>query len=101
MAIVGVSGSPIPGGNADRIVHSLLERSGHEHTFVNQAKDFVTLKERIQHRGHMSSHELQARLDTARGEHASKHRYGHVITNDVLEDAFKQLKQIIEDSRPT
>ena len=35
MAIVGVSGSPHPGGNTDRIVQSLLERSGHEHTFVN------------------------------------------------------------------
>lgn len=35
MAIIGVSGSPIQGGNTDRIVESLLERSGHEGTFVN------------------------------------------------------------------
>ncbi len=35
MAIVGVSGSPIQGGNTDRIVQSLLEQSGHEYTFVN------------------------------------------------------------------
>jgi len=35
MAIVGVSGSPIQGGNTDRIVQSLLEQSGREHTFVN------------------------------------------------------------------
>ena len=41
MAIVGVSGSPIQGGNTDRIVQSLLEQSGHEHTFVNlSALDF-------------------------------------------------------------
>ncbi len=35
MSIVGVSGSPIQGGNTDRLVQSLLEKSGHEHTFVN------------------------------------------------------------------
>jgi len=42
MAIVGVSGSPIQGGNTDRIVQSLLEQSGREHTFVNlSALDFA------------------------------------------------------------
>jgi len=35
MAIVGISGSPIQGGNTDRIVQSLLEQTGREHTFVN------------------------------------------------------------------
>jgi multimeric flavodoxin WrbA len=35
MAIVGISGSPIIGGNTDRLVKSLLEQSGREHTFVN------------------------------------------------------------------
>jgi len=35
MAIVGVSGSPIQGGNTDRLVRSLLEQSGCEHIFVN------------------------------------------------------------------
>jgi len=35
MSIVGVSGSPIQGGNTDRLVKLLLERSGHEHTFLN------------------------------------------------------------------
>jgi multimeric flavodoxin WrbA len=35
MTIVGISASPIVDGNTDRIVQSLLERSGREHTFVN------------------------------------------------------------------
>ena len=35
MTIVGVSGSPIEGGNTDRIVKALLERSGRDHLFVN------------------------------------------------------------------
>lgn len=42
MAIVGISGSPYPGGNTDRLVQSLLERSGREHVFVNLSNlDFV------------------------------------------------------------
>ena len=42
MAILGVSGSPIQGGNTDRLVQSLLEQSGHEHSFVNLSSlDFV------------------------------------------------------------
>jgi multimeric flavodoxin WrbA len=42
MAIVGVSGSPIPGGNTDRLVQALLEQSGREHLFVNLSTlDFV------------------------------------------------------------
>jgi multimeric flavodoxin WrbA len=42
MAIVGISGSPIQGGNTDRLVRSLLEQSGREHTFVNLSSlDFV------------------------------------------------------------
>ncbi len=42
MAIVGVSGSPIPDGNTDRLVRALLEQSGREHTFVNLSTlDFV------------------------------------------------------------
>ena len=35
MTIVGVSGSPIVGGNTDRIVRALLEGSGKDHVFVN------------------------------------------------------------------
>ena len=35
MTIVGVSGSPIPDGNTDRIVKALLEESGKDHVFVN------------------------------------------------------------------
>jgi multimeric flavodoxin WrbA len=35
MAIVGVSGSPIVGGNTDRMVRALLEKSGKDYTFVN------------------------------------------------------------------
>lgn len=42
MAIVGISGSPFPGGNTDRLVQSLLEQSGCEHIFVNLSSlDFV------------------------------------------------------------
>jgi hypothetical protein len=42
MAIVGVSGSPIQGGNTDRLAQSLLQKSGREHTFVNLSTlDFV------------------------------------------------------------
>ena len=35
MSIVGISGSPIQGGNTDRLVQSLLEQSGREYRFVN------------------------------------------------------------------
>lgn len=35
MAIVGVSGSPIVGGNTDRMVKALLEKSGKDHIFIN------------------------------------------------------------------
>ena len=35
MAIVGISGSPFPGGNTDRLVQAVLEQSGSEHDFVN------------------------------------------------------------------
>lgn len=35
MAVVGISGSPFPNGNTDRMVKALLERSGKEHTFAN------------------------------------------------------------------
>jgi len=42
MAIVGISGSPVQGGNTDRLVRSLLEQSGPERTFVNLSTlDFV------------------------------------------------------------
>jgi multimeric flavodoxin WrbA len=42
MTIVGVSGSPIEGGNTDRLVQALLDQSGHKHTFVNLSSlDFV------------------------------------------------------------
>jgi multimeric flavodoxin WrbA len=45
LAIVGVSGSPIQGGNTDRVVRSLLEQSGHDHTFVNLSTlDFVSCR---------------------------------------------------------
>ena len=46
MAIVGISGSPIQGGNTDRLVQSLLEQSGCEHTFVNLSSlDFVPCRD--------------------------------------------------------
>jgi multimeric flavodoxin WrbA len=35
VAIVGISGSPIPNGNTDRITKAILEVSGRETTFVN------------------------------------------------------------------
>lgn len=35
MAIIGISGSPIVGGNTDRIIKALLEKSGREYKFVN------------------------------------------------------------------
>jgi len=42
MSIVGISGSPIQGGNTDRLVQSLLEQSGREYRFVNLSTlDFV------------------------------------------------------------
>lgn len=42
MSIVGISGSPIQGGNTDRLVQALLEQSGREYTFVNLSTlDFV------------------------------------------------------------
>jgi len=33
MAIVGISGSPIPGGNTDRITKAILAESGKETTW--------------------------------------------------------------------
>ena len=42
MAVVGISGSPIQGGNTDRLVEALLEQSGCEHSFVNLSSlDYV------------------------------------------------------------
>ena len=42
MAIVGISGSPFPGGSTDRLVESVLEQSGRESVFVNLSTlDFV------------------------------------------------------------
>lgn len=38
MAILGISGSPFPGGNTDRLVKALLEKSGRETVFVNLSK---------------------------------------------------------------
>jgi multimeric flavodoxin WrbA len=35
MAIVGISGSPIPGGNTDRMTEAILEASGRETKFYN------------------------------------------------------------------
>jgi len=35
VTIVGISGSPIVGGNTDRIIKALLEQSGKDHLFVN------------------------------------------------------------------
>lgn len=35
MAIIGVSGSPIAGGNTDRIIQAVLEKSGKETLFIN------------------------------------------------------------------
>ncbi len=38
MAIIGVSGSPFSGGNTDRLVKAVLEKSGKEVIFVNLSK---------------------------------------------------------------
>ena len=35
MAIVGISGSPIVGGNTDRMVKAILDKSGSQSTFLN------------------------------------------------------------------
>lgn len=35
MAIIGISGSPIVGGNTDRIIQALLEKSGRDSKFIN------------------------------------------------------------------
>ena len=35
MAILGVSGSPFPGGSTDRLVKAVLEKSGRETVFIN------------------------------------------------------------------
>lgn len=38
MAIVGISGSPINGGNTDRMIRAILEANGKDSTFVNLSK---------------------------------------------------------------
>lgn len=38
MSILGVSGSPFPGGNTDRLVKAVLEKSGRETDFVNLSR---------------------------------------------------------------
>lgn len=38
MAIMGVSGSPFVGGNTDRLVKAVLEKSGREAVFINLSK---------------------------------------------------------------
>ena len=35
MTIVGISGSPIPNGNTDRMTKAILEESGKEAKFIN------------------------------------------------------------------
>ena len=35
MTVIGISGSPIVGGNTDRIIEAILERSGRDQIFVN------------------------------------------------------------------
>jgi len=38
LAIIGVSGSPFAGGNTDRLVKAVLEKSGREAVFINLSK---------------------------------------------------------------
>ncbi|MBT3318917.1 MAG: flavodoxin family protein [Clostridia bacterium] len=38
MAIVGISGSPINGGNTDRMIQAILDKSGKQNTFVDLSK---------------------------------------------------------------
>ena len=38
MAILGVSGSPFPGGSTDRLVKAVLEKSGRETVFINLSR---------------------------------------------------------------
>ncbi len=61
-----------------------------------EAESVEILEERIRSRGSMSPEDLEARLATARNELTFRDRYDHVITNIDIDQAFSELKQIIQ-----
>ena len=64
-----------------------------------KTEDIATLEERIRKRGDVSEDNLKKRLNTALEEMKSIPIYKHVITNTTLDEAFKDLKHIIDSHR--
>lgn len=58
------------------------------------------LERRLRGRGTESEGRISARLETAAGEMDKRERFDHVVVNDDLERASKQVAAIIEASRP-
>ena len=64
-----------------------------------KTKDIATLEERIRKRGDVSEENMKKRLHTALEEMKSISTYKCVITNTTLEEAFQELKDIIDSHR--
>jgi guanylate kinase len=56
------------------------------------------LRARLVGRGTDSSEQVEARLDTARGELGAQAEFGHVVINDRLEDAVGELEGLVRGS---
>jgi guanylate kinase len=57
------------------------------------------LHNRIKKRGTESEEDLHLRFSMAEKEMAQRHQYHHVIINDILEEAYRELAGIIQDIR--
>ena len=57
------------------------------------------LEKRIRDRGGLQDFEIKTRMLNAEIELKARNEYDYIIMNDVLEDAVKQFKQILEEIR--
>lgn len=56
---------------------------------------FDVLRQRLERRATESAHEVEKRLTNAQMEMAQKDRYGHIIVNDVLAVAVRELIDLV------
>lgn len=57
--------------------------------------DMETLKRRLKERGSEDAASLARRLETATVEMDARSEYDHIVVNDVLEDAVRDVKKIL------
>jgi guanylate kinase len=58
-----------------------------------------TLENRIRGRGDVSEEDLRSRLETSRNEMEYSDRYNYIITNTDLDQAYSELKRIINQKK--